>query len=202
MPESSAATSLIAAARRGDALALDRLWQLFREYLRLLARTGIDASLRVKADPSDLVQETFLRATQHFPGFRGETEAELAAWLRQILAQSLTDLVRRYRTASRQVERERSISEFVEGSSLSLAAMIGREASPSGLIPRDRDAGVLLAEALAELNPDDREVITLRNLEQLEWQQIAAKMGRTADAVRMLWMRALRRLRPIIERRL
>jgi RNA polymerase sigma-70 factor (ECF subfamily) len=202
MPQTSAATNLIAAARCGDALALDRLWQLFRQYLRLLARTGIDASLQGKADPSDLVQETLLRATQHFPGFRGETEAELAAWLRQILSQALTDLVRRYRTASRQVGRERSIAELLEGSSLSLGSMFGREAKEGGLISSDRDAGVLLAEALAEMNSDDREVITLRNLERLEWQQVAAKMGRSTDAARMLWMRALRRLRPIIEKHL
>src|SRR5438477_3960739 len=90
---------LIAEARRQAPGALERLLESFRNYLRLLARTGIDASLRGKADPSDLVQETLLKACQAFGQFRGQTEAEMAAWLRKILARNLADLVRRYRTS-------------------------------------------------------------------------------------------------------
>src|SRR2546421_12928759 len=84
-------------ARRGDAAARDGLLESYRNYLRLLARTGLDGGLQDKADPSDVVQETLLKAHQHFGQFRGRTDAELAAWLRQILARNLTDLARRYR---------------------------------------------------------------------------------------------------------
>src|SRR5436305_4796952 len=89
------------------------LLESFRNYLRLLARTGVDASLQGKADPSDVVQEVLLKAHQGFDQFRGHTEAELAGWLRQILAHTLADLVRRYQaTAARQVGRERSLEDF------------------------------------------------------------------------------------------
>src|SRR5262250_1219739 len=88
---------LIERARRDEPGALDRLLASYRNYLRLLARTGLDAALRGKADPSDLVQEALLKASQHFGQFRGAGDAELAGWLRQILARCLADFARRFR---------------------------------------------------------------------------------------------------------
>jgi RNA polymerase sigma-70 factor (ECF subfamily) len=70
---------LIERARRAEPGALDRLLDLYRNYLRLLARTGLDASLQGKADPSDLVQDTLLKAALRFGQFRGASAAELAA---------------------------------------------------------------------------------------------------------------------------
>ncbi|MGH7193366.1 MAG: RNA polymerase sigma factor, partial [Candidatus Saccharimonadales bacterium] len=61
---------------------------------------------------------------------------------------------------------------------------------------------VLLADALAELSPDHREVIILRSIEERDWPEIAEKMKRTTDAVRVLWARALKQLRPHLEERL
>src|SRR5437764_8553737 len=118
MAESGSVISrLLREARRSRAGALDRLLESFRHYLRLLARTGIDASLRGKADPSDLVQEALLKASQHFGQFQGNSEAELAGWLRQILARCLADLGRRYRSPTRAVVREQSLEDILGRSS-------------------------------------------------------------------------------------
>src|SRR6516164_6887444 len=107
---------LIERARRDEPGALDQLLASYRNYLRLLARTGLDASLQGKADPSDLVQETLLKAVERFGQFRGASDAELAGWLRQILARCLADLVRRYRTLARRAGREQSLEQLVERS--------------------------------------------------------------------------------------
>src|SRR6516225_1692289 len=108
---------LIERARGAEPGALDRLLDSYRNYLRLLARTGLDASLRGKADPSDLVQDALLRASLRFGQFRGASDAELAGWLRQILSRCLADLVRRYRTGGRRAGREQSLDWLLSRSS-------------------------------------------------------------------------------------
>jgi RNA polymerase sigma-70 factor (ECF subfamily) len=196
-------TTLIRQARQNRPGAREQLLEHYRRYLKLLARTGIDASLQGKADPSDLVQETFLKAVHHFDHFRGEREGELTAWLRQILARSLADLVRRYRTgAARRIGRERSLEQMLDASSRALGRLLaGPDSSPSARAQR-RELAVVLADALAELSEDQREVIVLRSLQQREWDEVAAHMQRSAGAVRILWARALKRLRPLLEERL
>ena len=67
--------------------------------------------LRVKLDPSDLVQETFLKAHREFVQFRGATEPELVAWLRQIMVRSLANQARHHRRKARDHQREESFAE-------------------------------------------------------------------------------------------
>src|SRR5579871_3003694 len=116
---------LLGQARQDCAAAREHLLESFRGYLRLLARTGLDPSLRGKADPSDLVQETLLKAHVSFGQFHGQTEGELAAWLRRILINKLNDLMRGYhQAAARQVGRERSLDELLGDSSAVLAGLL------------------------------------------------------------------------------
>src|SRR5271166_5747378 len=139
---------LIERARREEPGALDRLLDSYRNYLRLLARTGLDASLRGKADPSDLVQDALLKASQCFGQFRGGCDAELAGWLRQILARCLADFVRRYRAGTRRAGREQSLDQLLDRSSQAMARMLAaRGTSPSASAER-RDLGVVLSDAL------------------------------------------------------
>jgi RNA polymerase sigma-70 factor (ECF subfamily) len=160
-----------------------------------LARTQIDLQLARRLTPSDAVQETLLRAFKNFSRFRGATEAELVAWLRRILARSLADATRQARSQKRDVQREQHWRAGFEQSSQQLAQLAaGDQTSPSEIVSR-REQSVLLADALAGLPKDYREVIVLRHLERVEFAEIAERMGRSAGAVRMLWARALERLR-------
>jgi RNA polymerase sigma-70 factor (ECF subfamily) len=203
MTDNEVSTSdLIRKARKHEARAIDQLLESYRPYRKLLARTGIDASLQGKADPSDLVQETFLKAHQHFGQFRGQAESELTAWLRQIMARNLADLVRHYHLAeSRRRCRECSLEQLLAESLQALDNLLTGAASPSESARR-REMSVVLANALAELSDEQREVIVLRSLQERDWPKVARRMGRSAGAVRMLWVRALKRLRPLIEKQL
>src|SRR5947208_1090691 len=109
---------LLAQARGGDAAALGQLLERYRAYLALLARLQIGRHLQGKVDCADVVQEAFLEAARHFAQFRGLTEPELAAWLRQVLAGCLSHLVRRYcGTQARDVRLERALENDLEQSS-------------------------------------------------------------------------------------
>jgi len=191
----SSVARCIRLAREGQGDALAQILEAYRNYLRLIAATCFERQLRGKADPSDVVQDALVKVHENFHQFRGATERELLAWMRTILARLLTDLHRRFLLgAERQVGRERSLADIMDRSSMVLEALLAdRQESPSARAHK-REQSVLLADALALMSPDDREVITLRNLLELEWEEVAGRMGRTADAVRMLWTRAVRRL--------
>ena len=185
---------LLERARAGEREALDRLLGMYRTYLRLLARTQIDATLRVRVDPSDLVQEVLKNAFLGFDQFAGRTEAELTQWLRKILVRQLADEVKRHQSQKRDVRREVSL-EAIDRSVVEMEAMlVAGISSPSSQAAR-RERAVLLAEALEQLPADYREVIILRHLERVDFAEIARRMNRSAGAVRMLWVRALEKLR-------
>jgi RNA polymerase sigma-70 factor (ECF subfamily) len=190
---------LIVLARRAEPGALDRLLESYRNYLRLLARTGLDVSLQGKADPSDLVQDALLKATLGFGQFRGATDGEMAGWLRQILANCLADFVRRYRTGGRRARREQSLDQLLDRSSQAMEQILATNGTSPSKSAERRDLGVVLSDALAELSEDHREVIVLHHLQGLGWDEVARRLGRTPGAVRMLWTRALKALRPLID---
>jgi RNA polymerase sigma-70 factor (ECF subfamily) len=193
-------TAQIATARQTGAVS--ELLEFYRNYLRLLAQTWLDTSLGGKCDRSDLVQETLIKANDHFGAFAGRTEGELVAWLRQILAHQLIDSARRFRGATRDVGREVPVGQSLDATSCALGRLLpGTESSPSTMA-QQREMGVLLADAMAEMKPEYREVIVLRNLQELTWPEIGERLGRSQGAVRMLWTRALKELRPLVERRL
>lgn len=190
---------LLEAARTGDGEALGRLLELYRNYLRLLARLHVNRRLRGKADPSDLVQDTFAAAHENFPQFRGTTEGELVAWLRQILASKLTNLARRYLgTRRRDVRLERRLADDLGQSSAALdAALPAARSSPSDRLVR-RERAVLLADAIKSLPADYQEVIILRHLEGLSLPEASDRMGRSLDSVRKLWVRGIAKLRYLL----
>lgn len=189
---------LLTEAQQGDDDAFGRLLEQYRSYLMLLARLQIGQQLRTKEDPSDVVQDTFLEAHRAFPQFRGRTEAELTAWLRQILARVLAKLARKYQTGKRNVDMERQLNERFNRSSQAMERALASYGSSPSQRAHQREQAVVLAIALECLPEDYRQVLLLRHFEDLGLREIAERMGRTQESVKKLWARAVPRLRRLL----
>jgi RNA polymerase sigma-70 factor (ECF subfamily) len=189
---------LLAQARAGDAAARERLFAHCRDYLGLAARARVEPSLRAKVDASDLIQQTLLEAHRGFGRFQGVTEGEWLAWLRRILDNNAADFVRRYRgTGKRQVGKEVRIARPNDSSAVGSPEPAANEESPSAAAVR-AEGELALTAALAKLTPDHREVIVLRNLQRLPFDEVAKRMERSRPAVQMLWMRAIQKLQEVM----
>ena len=195
--------TLLQAARGGTSEVMGDLLQHYRNYLTILATTQLDRRLRRRMSPSDVVQEAMLAAHRDFPQFRGGTERELLAWLRQILINCLNrayevHLKARCRDVRCEVSLEK-VNEALDRSAVNLGAVLA-DRGPSPSAPaRARERAVAIADQLAKLRPDYRDVIVLRNLQGLSFDEVAERMERKAGTVRMLWLRAMERFRQVYE---
>ena len=196
----SDAENLLGRCRDGDAVAFGELLQVFRGYLTLLARVQIGAKLQGKADPSDLVQETFLQAHRSFEQFRGTTEQELLAWLRQILASRVAKMIRHYfGTHRRDARLEQQLGVELDRSSQALdRGLVDTISSPSQHASRNEQA-VILADAIERLSPEYREIIVLHHLQSHSLSEVARQLGKSRTQTERLWIRALADLQRFIE---
>jgi RNA polymerase sigma-70 factor (ECF subfamily) len=167
----------------------------FRGYLRFLARTQLDQRLANKLDPSDIVQQTMLQAYRAQDQFRGATEAEQAAWLRQILARVLVHARRDFSNQKRDVARERSLQASLDHSSCCLQQLLqGDESSPSHKVQRKENIAAL-AETLESLPEAQRQAIVLQYWHGYSLAEIGEQLGRSPSAVAGLLHRGLKTLR-------
>ena len=177
--------SSLSAARRGERSELGCLLNFYREYLVTFATRKLSRDLALKSSPSDLVQSTLLKASNEFVRFRGVTEWELRTWLKKILTRKLVDTDRFYR---RSIKRD--ISREVPLRAETLPNNLNSESGSPALVEKMEILSILLNR----LDEVDREVIQLRTFERASFEQIGVRMGRSAEAVRKLWTRAILRL--------
>jgi RNA polymerase sigma-70 factor (ECF subfamily) len=174
--------------------SLDR----YGDYLRLLARLQLSPRLQSKLDASDVVQQTLLQAHAARDQFRGQSEAEWLAWLRAILANTLTAAARRFSTEGRDLGRECSLEANLEQSSSRLECLLAADqSSPSERAVRGEEL-LRLAHAMACLPADQRRVVELHHLKGLPVAEVAELVDRTRPAVVGLLFRGLKRLRELL----
>jgi RNA polymerase sigma-70 factor, ECF subfamily len=165
----------------------------YQTYLLLLARLQLAPALRGKLDPSDLVQQTLMKAHENLDQFRGSSEAECVVWLRTILARTLTDAIRKF--APKAGKRERSLEAALEQSSRRLESILAADQTSPSQRAIKHEQLIRLANALAQLPDDQRQAVELRHLQGMATVEIARRMNRSVAAVGGLQQRGLRALR-------
>lgn len=197
---------LMARARAGQPDALGDLCALYRNYLRMVVRTGLGPRLRERVELSDVVQEALVEVVRQFPQFTGQDEAALVGWLRRLVGQKLADLGRYHS----RVKRAGGVSALpldaawdgaTQGSSGSsgsggrlLDVLALSQTSPSEIASR-REQTVILADALQGLEEVEAEVLWLYYADKLSFESIGERLGVSRKSVRGIWARGLRSLK-------
>jgi RNA polymerase sigma-70 factor (ECF subfamily) len=176
-------------ARQGDVRALGDLLQSFQPYMRAIVRGFLDEGLQARIDDSDLVQNSFLEVQRSFADFRGGTVAEFAVWLRRTVIRSAGRTLRGLQAEKCDPHREQPAEDLA-----GLLADSG--SSPSAQAIRQEQAARVL-EALARLSADMQQVLLGRHVDGLPHAAIAQRLDRSEAAVRVLYVRALDRLREL-----
>jgi RNA polymerase sigma-70 factor (ECF subfamily) len=169
----------------------------YREYLHLLARLQLPADMIGTVDASDVVQQTLLKAHERQDQYRGQSDGERAAWLRSILANTLTDALRK--TARERTVFGRSLEAGLEESSSRLEAWLSDgQSGPEERAERNEQLR-RLADSLASLPDDQRTALELRHLRGWTVAEICRHVGRTSASVAGLLRRGLKSLREQLE---
>jgi RNA polymerase sigma-70 factor (ECF subfamily) len=179
-----------------DAGATGRPVEAYRDYLHLLARLRLDPRLRGKLDPSDVVQQTLVKAHQAREQYRGQSDGEQAAWLRRILANTLIDAARKYQ---RELALEQGLERALDESSARLEGWLAADQSSPSEVADRQEQLLRLAAALAQLPEDQRTAVELHHLRDAPVAEIADHLGRTEASVAGLLRRGLQKLRELLQ---
>jgi len=176
---------------------MNRLLASCRSYLGVLARAQVEGRLRAKVDASDIVQQTLLEAYRGLQRFEGATEAEWLAWLKRMLAHNAADAARHFHgTDKRQAGRAIGIDQLAASSSASVNLPAPVDTPSQHLVTKERELQV--ADALSRLPDEYREVVFLRNVQRLPFDEVARRLGKSRPATQMLWMRAIKKLQTLV----
>lgn len=191
---------LLRQASQGDGGAMEGFLNRCRPRLRRMVAVRMDARLAARVDPSDVVQETLVEAARKLPDYIAQRRLPFYAWLRELACQHLVRLHRHHiRAERRSVTREEPVElRLSDESAVELASQLaGSGSRPSGRIIR-QEIKERVRTALERLAPNDREILILRHLEQLEIAEIAAILKISPQAAMMRRLRAFERLRRLL----
>jgi RNA polymerase sigma-70 factor (ECF subfamily) len=198
---SSETNRLLRRAADGDQESWGALLTRHADRLRRMVAFRLDQRLQGRIDPSDVIQESYLEASQHLADYLRGPPLPFFLWLRGIAGNKLRELHRHHLAAQmRDAGREVSLyrGTLPETTSAALAArLLGHETRPSEAAVR-AEVKVRLQEALNRMDPLDREVLALRHFEQLSPAETAQVLGIKEKAAGMRYVRALKRLKDIL----
>ncbi len=169
----------------------------YSNYLRLLAEVQLGQYMRSRLGASDVVQETFLEATRDWQSFRGKSDMELLAWLKKILFHNVNQAIDFHMAKKRSIRKEVSMERMVamHFSSLAIENALAANVSSPSEPARKREMMVAVADCMAMLSDEHRQILILRTLQSKTYQEIAPILGKSVEACRMSWVRAVKELR-------
>jgi RNA polymerase sigma-70 factor (ECF subfamily) len=199
---------LMAKARAGETEALGELCALYRNYLRMIVRTGLGPKLRERVELSDVVQEALVEVVRQFPHFTGQNEAALVGWLRRLVGQKLADLGRYHSRAKRSTGGPPmpldapwdpgAVADPNLGGGRLLDVLALSQTSPSEAASR-RELIILLADALTDLPGTEAEVLWLYHADGLSFEAIGERLGLSRKSIRGIWARGLKNLKRCLD---
>ena len=195
-------SELIAGATKGDLASIGHLFERHRDKIKRMIAIRMDRRLSTRIDASDVVQDTWLDCERRFVEFVSNQTMPFFAWLRLLAAQRLVDLHRVHLGAQmRSVRNEVHLyaGTVPSASSISLAEhLVGNLTSASHAAQRG-EIQIRIQEALNSMEPIDREVLALRHFEMLTNEETAAVLGLKKAAASNRYVRALKRLKVILD---
>jgi RNA polymerase sigma-70 factor (ECF subfamily) len=200
--ESGEVSDLLQRAAAGDAEALRQLFSRYRDRLKRMVHLRLSRRLSGRVDDSDVVQEAYLDVCQKLPEYVREPGMPFFLWLRHLTGLKLAEVHRRHLgTQLRDADREVSLHRggLPEADSVSLAAqLLGKLTTPSQAAIK-AEQRIYVQEALNSMDPIDREVLALKHFEQLSTSEIAQVLGLSKAGAGSRYLRAIKRLREILE---
>jgi RNA polymerase sigma-70 factor (ECF subfamily) len=195
-PDSAETDQLLQRARAGDREAFEELFARYRPYLHQVVASRLDARLRQRIDPSDVVQEAEAEAFRRLGDFLQRQPMPFRLWLRKTAWERLLKLREQHvEAARRSVERE---VRLPDRSSLLLAQqLMAGGSTPSQRLSR-KEIARRLNQALGRLSENDREILLMRHQEDLSYDEISSFLEIEPSAARKRYGRALLRLQNLL----
>ena len=200
-PEKIQTEQLLNQAKGGDASAVNQLMDRHRNSLRQLIRMRLDQKIQKRIDVSDIVQDVLVEANRRLTVYMDNPVMPFHLWLRQIARDRIIDAHRRHRvSARRSVDREQALvaPRGYDNSSMQLAGLLGDNQLTPAAEALQKEMARKVEEAITKLEEKDCEIIVMRHYEQLSNQEIAAILNLTEPAASMRYLRAIRRLKAIL----
>jgi RNA polymerase sigma-70 factor (ECF subfamily) len=201
MTEHDQTSIWVTAARAGDRLALAKFLAAHYPRLRARAEAGMNAAMKARSDPDDILQEVYVDVARQIDHFEEHGQGSFLNWVLTILDHKLVDAQRAARCKARDVDREVQVAAGSESSSYwnLLDNVYADPATPSRVVRRDEALSALLT-CVADLSEPQRQVVQLRYLEGLSLDEVATRLRKSKAAVAALSKRALEALRRSMDR--
>lgn len=201
-PEQQPTKELLAQAKVGDDSAVNQLMDRHRNSLRQLIRMRLDARIQKRVDVSDVVQDVLVEANRRLTTYIENPIMPFHLWLRQIAKDRIIDAHRRHRvSAKRSVDREQgmAIPRGHDHSSIQLASLLGDGGLTPAAAALQKEMAAKVEAAISRLDDKDCEIITMRHYEHLSNQEIGTILGLTEPAASMRYLRAIKRLKALMQ---